>query len=86
MIQGLHFAVGLMMLMVDLEAVDLVALVVVIGLEGPTEVELVLIVDMVEVNLVAMEDTELGVSVLIGESPPWDMLVVMEDCTAGVMI
>jgi hypothetical protein len=66
--------------------VDLVALVVVIGLEGPTEVELVLIVDMVEVNLVAMEDTELGVSVLIGESLPWDILVVMEDCTAEVMI
>ena len=75
-----------MMLMVDLEAVDLVALVVVIGLEGPTEVELVLIVDMVEVNLVAMEDTVLGVSVHIGESPPWDMLVDMEDCTAEVMI
>jgi hypothetical protein len=86
MIQGLRFVVGLMMLMVDLEAVDLVALVVVIGLEGPTEVELVLIVDMVEVNLVAMEDTELGVSVLIGESLPWDILVVMEDCTAEVMI
>jgi hypothetical protein len=86
MIQGLRFVVGLMMLMVDLEAVDLVALVVVIGLEGPTEVELVLIVDMVEVNLVAMEDTELGVLVLTGESLPWDILVVMEDCTAEVMI
>ena len=58
-----------MMLTVDLEAVDLVALVVT-GLEGHMEVELVLIVDMVEVNLVAMEDTELGVSVHIGESPP----------------
>lgn len=65
--------------MVDLEAVALVAVVVVvvIGREVHMELEAVLMEDMVEVNLVDMEDM-VEVWGLIGESPPSDTQVVMQ--------